>query len=173
MSNEQFTEAKAGGLTDEEIEYLRQPIKADQFVNKHSLSNDTIQKMIGSGELRAVLCREVLWVRDAHVQTPAGIDSATNFLENLWNGKLGLAITYWVYGVLGAFVWAVAILALDLEQESDSRKILIFLMMSYYVVVYVGIWRAASKYRGNRLWEILAKFLIVIIALPVIIRFLK
>lgn len=96
-----------------------------------------------------------------------------NGIVNLWKGNLGLAITYWVYGVLGGVVWAVAILALDLKKDSSTANLVIVFMAIYYFYVYVGIWRAASKYRGNRLWEILAKFVVVITVLPIIIRFLK
>ena len=32
-----------------------------------------------------------------------------NLSENLWEGNLGLAMTYWVYGVLGGFVWGIAL----------------------------------------------------------------
>lgn len=46
-------------------------------------------------------------------------------------------------------------------------------MAAYYFVVYVGIWRAANKFRGNKLWEILAKFVVIVTVLPIAISFLK
>lgn len=92
-----------------------------------------------------------------------------NLLNNLWNGNLGLAMTYWVYGVLGGVVWAVGILALRPEPGSDFAKIIYFMMVAYYVVVYIGIWKAANKFTGNNLWAILAKLVVVIVVLPFVI----
>ena len=45
-----------------------------------------------------------------------------NLLENLWEGNLGLAMTYWVYGVLGGFVWGVGIFALKPDPEGWTTR---------------------------------------------------
>lgn len=95
-----------------------------------------------------------------------------DLLENLWEGNLGLAVTYWVYGVLGGFVWGVGIYALEPDPKSDLQIVLFFLT-GYYFVVYVGIWRAANKYHGNKAWAILAKFVVIIVVLPTVIHFFK
>ena len=173
MSIEQLSEAKAGGLTDEEIEYLRKPARAVEYSARHSISMDAVQKLISSGKLRAVLCKDVLWVQDLSVDVSMDATSVTDFFEKLWQGNLGLAMIYWVYGVLAGTVWAVAIISLQPEQESDLARLVVILMVAYYFVVYVGIWRAATKYKGNKLWEILAKFVVIVTVLPIIIRFLK
>src|ERR1017187_9557261 len=86
---------------------------------------------------------------------------------NLWEGNLGLAMTYWVYGVLGGFVWGVGILAL--KPEGDLIKLVGLLFIIYYFVIYVGTWKAANKYVGSKVWAILAKFIIIIGVLPVAI----
>lgn len=96
-----------------------------------------------------------------------------NLIENLWDGNLGLAMSYWVYGVLGGFVWGVGILAIKPEPDSDLIKFLGFLFAIYYFVVYVGTWKAANKYVGNKAWAILAKFAIIVVVLPFAINFLK
>lgn len=57
--------------------------------------------------------------------------------------------------------------------ESSIAHLILFLMAAYYFVVYVGIWRAANKFRGNKLWEILAKFVVIVTVLPIAISFLK
>jgi hypothetical protein len=99
--------------------------------------------------------------------------SQKNMLENLWEGNFGLAMTYWVYGVLGGFVWGVGILALKPDPEGDLIKLIWLIFTLYYFVIYVGTWKAANKYVGRKVWSILAKFAIIIVVLPVAIHLLK
>ena len=94
-------------------------------------------------------------------------------LENVWEGNLGLAMTYWVYGVLGGIVWGVGIAALKPDPEGGLIKLVWLLFACYYFVVYVGIWQAANKFVGSKVWAILAKFAIIVVVLPVAIHFLK
>lgn len=100
-------------------------------------------------------------------------DAAIGFLVNLWEGNLGLAITYWVYGVLGGIVWAVGIASIAPKPEDDSTKFIWLCFYGYYFYIYVGIWNAATKYEGHRAWAILAKFITIIVALPVLIQLYK
>ncbi|WP_029048168.1 hypothetical protein [Cupriavidus sp. amp6] len=58
------SEAREFGLTDEDVEYLGKPIKAIRYVEKYCITKDNLAKAIGCGKIRAVLCREVLWVED-------------------------------------------------------------------------------------------------------------
>jgi len=98
-------------------------------------------------------------------------ETQTYNLYNLFEGNLGLAVTYWVYGVLGGIVWVVGIFALNPDPQLIEVVWLFFVF--YYFFVYVGIWRAATKYNGNKVWAILAKFAIIITVLPITIYFLK
>lgn len=100
-------------------------------------------------------------------------NAVSNFIANLWKGDFGLAMTYWVYGVLGGIVWAVGILTLNAERESDLEKVIFFLMGTYYFIIYVGIWQAANKFTGSKVWAVLAKFVVVIVVLPTAIRLFK
>lgn len=101
------------------------------------------------------------------------VSEQKNLLENLWGGNLGLAMTYWVYGVLGGIVWGVGIAALNPDPDPDLIKFVWLLFASYYFVVYVGIWQAANKYVGSKVWAVLAKFAIIVVVLPLAIHFLK
>jgi hypothetical protein len=166
-------EARAFGLTEDEIEYLRKPQKAVDFANQYHLSDKALQQLITTGQLRSVICRDVLWVQDTPIAHTANPVSPSNFFDSLWQGHFGLAMTYWVYGVLGGLVWAVLLLSLGIEPGSSIGQVLMFVMIGYYVVVYIGIWNAATNYRGNKLWAVLAKFVVAITVLPMIIGFLK
>ena len=56
-------EAAAFGLSDEEIEYLGNPIKADRYLKLYGVSQDKLSKAISLAKIRGVLCRGVLWVQ--------------------------------------------------------------------------------------------------------------
>lgn len=99
-----------------------------------------------------------------------------DFIEKLWNGDLSLAATYWVWGVLAGFVWAVFFLSIRPDGTSESNKLfdltkIVFYF--YYGFVYVGIWNSATKYTGNKIWGVLAKFIVIISIIPVLIEIIK
>lgn len=96
-----------------------------------------------------------------------------NIFKDLWDGNIDLAMTYWVYGVLGGIVWGVGIFALDPAPDGNLVKILWLIFACYYLVIYVGVWKAANKFIGNKTWAILAKFAIIVVVLPIAIHFLK
>ena len=77
-----------------------------------------------------------------------------SFFHRLKNGDLGLAKTYWIYGVL------VEILVNLFAGFVPSMQVLAVLMvffMIYKVVVIIGTWRAANRYEGDRKWAVMAK----------------
>jgi hypothetical protein len=111
-------------------------------------------------------------VIDVHTLSGPG-DSFIIFVKTLWGGNFGLPMTYWGYGVLGGIVWAIAILSLSPEPGSALDRAARFLMIAYFAIVYVGIWRASNTYSGNRAWAILAKFVVIVVVLPITIGLLK
>ena len=60
-------EARAFGLSEEDIEYLRKPIKAIRYIEKYRVSKDKLSKAIGLGKIKGVLCGDVLWVQDRDI----------------------------------------------------------------------------------------------------------
>lgn len=63
-----IAEARAFGLSEDEIQYLGQPIKAIRYLEKYRVSKETLSKAIGLGRIRGVLHHEVLWVQDKSVR---------------------------------------------------------------------------------------------------------
>ena len=83
-----------------------------------------------------------------------------NIISNLWSGRSGLAKTYWLWGVLSGIPWGIA---LSLVKPGSNPAILAVLaVVVYYLIVHVGIWRAASQYQGRKAWAILAKIAVLI-----------
>jgi hypothetical protein len=83
-----------------------------------------------------------------------------NTISDLWNGRFGLTKTYWLWGILSGIPWGIA-----LSLVTPGSNIAIFLLpafFAYCVIVHVGIWRAASEYKGAKAWAILAKIAVAI-----------
>lgn len=81
-------------------------------------------------------------------------NNPNSFIKRLMFGDYGLYKTYWIFGYL---VGAVATPIIYLI-ESDSRlQLLTFAHFIYQFIVYIGIWNSANKYKGLRLWVVLAK----------------
>lgn len=78
-----------------------------------------------------------------------------NTISDLWSGRVGLAKAYWLWGILSGIPWG---MALSLVTPGSNVAILVLLaFIVYYVIVHVGIWRAASEYEGTKAWAVLAK----------------
>jgi hypothetical protein len=60
-------EAREYGLSDDEIELLTTPIMAIRYLKKYRVSQAFVERAIASGKIRAVLCRDVLWLEDRRV----------------------------------------------------------------------------------------------------------
>jgi len=83
-----------------------------------------------------------------------------NIISDLWSGRSGLAKTYWLWGVFSGIPWGIA---LSLVTPGSNLAILVVLaFFAYYVIVHVGIWRAASEYEGAKAWAILGKIAVAI-----------
>jgi hypothetical protein len=94
--------------------------------------------------------------------------SSAGFFRKLANGDLGLAQTYWLYGVLVSIAFRI------LTAVIPSIPVIVILSLvwiAYSIPLYMGIWRAATRYSGPKVWSILAKIMLGlgIIALIVII----
>lgn len=83
-----------------------------------------------------------------------------NAISNIWNGRSGLAKTYWLWGILSGIPWGIALSLITPGSNPAILAVLAF--VAYYVIVYVGIWRAASEYEGAKAWAILAKIAVII-----------
>lgn len=68
-------------------------------------------------------------------------------------------MTYWGYGVVGSILLGIPLIFVT--PGSAPAILAVFLCVGYAILVNVGIWRAAGKYQGLRIWSFLAKAAIV------------
>ena len=95
-----------------------------------------------------------------------------DFLGALLRGDLPLAKVYWVYGVIGGFLFLVlpGAFAGGLQVAGSDNVALATLSLfyrygfapAYVVFISVAIWRSATNYQGNPLWAKLAKAAVVL-----------
>ena len=88
------------------------------------------------------------------------------FFKKLKNGDFGLAKTYWLYGVLVGFIIGVLEQIILAIMRKDGI-ILVFIIslisaIYYFFFQYPGVWRAAKKYNGPKIWVILAQITVII-----------
>lgn len=86
--------------------------------------------------------------QSSHTNDPEG------FLSKLVNGNLGLAKTYWLFGVVFGLL---ARLLLGVITDEALMVVFTFVCVVYQIAVLIGIWRAATKYKGPKYWAVLAK----------------
>lgn len=87
------------------------------------------------------------------------MDEQKGFFSKLSNGDFGLARTYWLYGVV---VGIVINLVIQVVPSIGAIAVVLALATVYQVMVLLGIWRAATRYQGRKVWAILAKFAAVL-----------
>lgn len=82
-------------------------------------------------------------------------------LSRIWRGDAGLARTYWLFGILAGFAWAIPMATVT--PGSIAAVVVVLLYLAYYVMVNVGVWRAAGKYSGPKVWAVLARLAVAAI----------
>lgn len=92
-----------------------------------------------------------------------------NALSSIWNGKAGLAKTYWGYGILGSVIWGLVLSVLPQGEPITIAAVLVF--CAYLMAVNICVWRAASRCEGASTWAALAKVMAAV-AIAIIVTVL-
>lgn len=95
------------------------------------------------------------------------------FIEKLLLGKLGLPITFWVYGVLAAIVWFVLFVSVLAFFGSLYNTVIHIGFSIYLTLALISVWIASNEYNGPTHWAILSKFFVVVMAIPVLVSLIK
>ncbi len=98
------------------------------------------------------------------------IDSShAGFFYKLRAGDYGLFKTYWVYGTL------IGMISSGLISLMENIEIFTTFTLVHYIyqfIVLMGVWNAANKYNGYKLWAILAKISIILGLVVMIVSFI-
>ena len=104
------------------------------------------------------------------LEESAKIVKEKNFITRLFNGDISLAVTYWIFGVIiGNIIFGMLCSLIDAKYFELIPKvgilpINIFLLIGlvYNIFILIAIYRSAVKYKGNKIWSILARILVII-----------
>jgi hypothetical protein len=77
-------------------------------------------------------------------------------------GDFGLAKTFWLFGALGSVVWGLLMYTLVAATQSQMVTIACAYFSFFFLLFVSGAtWDAATKYKGDPVWAILAKLNVV------------
>ena len=84
--------------------------------------------------------------------------SGHSWPEKFLNGDFGLAKTYWLFYFIPN-----GLLNFLTRKVPNEQFYLIYGLFSIYLLpVMLGIWRAADRYEGSKIWSFLAKFTVIL-----------
>jgi len=102
----------------------------------------------------------------SEIETIVNDATEKGFFKKLANGDFGLAKTYWLYGVLFGFFVNIA---MRLITSIGLLVIVMLVYTAYEIPVIIGVWRAAKKYQGPKIWAELAKIAVVLGAIMLVV----
>ncbi len=93
------------------------------------------------------------------------------FLKKLRDGDYGLAKTYWLYGIIVSVVvgFLIRMIFMAMKKDGILLAFIIVLIGIIYTALFQlpGLWRAARRYQGPKIWAILGQIIVVITALGI------
>jgi hypothetical protein len=84
------------------------------------------------------------------------------FIGKLWRGEYPLVVSYWVFGIVGNILFGIPLLFINQFTLTIGQWILFPIGMGIAVLINVGIWRSAGKYKGLPIWKLLAKTVVIL-----------
>lgn len=84
------------------------------------------------------------------------VECRASFFRSLVAGDLGLSKTFWLYNIAASV--AVNVLGKIVSSiNNQAIWVIVLLYLPYQIAVWLGVWRAADKYKGAKSWKIAAK----------------
>src|SRR5437879_4263655 len=103
---------------------------------------------------------------DEITQQTSSVDKS--FIAEVMGGDFGLADGYWWLGVFGGGLLSIPVAIFNEALGMPQAAAVLFLIYVVYIVpVLIGIWNAAGKYKGRKVWAITARVIAVLAALKV------
>jgi hypothetical protein len=101
---------------------------------------------------------------------PARLVMIKEAIFDLWKGNFSLPVAYWGWGVLGNIIIGGLLRLVEDALEANpnslfpafSALIIGVTAIIYSILVFVGAWRSANRYRGWRGWLRLAKASVIL-----------
>ena len=142
----------------------QQTLLTDDLINLEAMRE---RGTLTDGEFQGAKAKALGSSQSPNVHVPvtsaSTLDGGIFDFDKLVRGDYGLAKTYWLYGVLVNIIASIVSKIVFSMITSPPVALLaalagVVVSAAYYVVVMLGIWRAAATYTGPKIWGILAKF---------------
>ncbi len=86
------------------------------------------------------------------------------FFSLIWRGAFSLPIQLWLVFLLGSkLVGLIITYIMSVVGLKSVTIICVLILIIYYLVAGVGVWRAADKYKGPKIWAYLSKLFVLTI----------
>ena len=102
------------------------------------------------------------------------------WLIKLKNGDYSLVVTFWIFNILYTAIETFCFLVILGSPFSIFplwlRWVLGLSAVAYRLVMFSGLWKAADKYEGLRIWDVLSKvwiFIAILFYLMMLYIFIK
>ncbi len=99
--------------------------------------------------------RELIGYGNVEINT--SLYSERSFIKTALSGDFGLAKTFWLYLFAVAIFFNIGIVMFSEFSIEVLSVLLLMVSTAYSLPLHIAIWRAANKYRGPKIWPILAK----------------
>lgn len=87
------------------------------------------------------------------------VESIKNFFLKFISGRLGLLITFWIFGVLIALI-----LDFLTSQAVELWQVITLAIVSFlhFILIVIAVWNASTLYTDNKLWVWLSRVVVVL-----------
>jgi len=143
-----------GEITTEEYKKILETIDSNDPITSNSDSNKEINE---SNDKK---------INNSTFDNISQYNDEKGFFKKLSDGDFGLAKTFWLYGVVVSVIEGALQRAIIVGMGKNGF-LLIFLIQLIFSIYYLffqlpGLWRAAKKYEGAKIWAVLAQIIVVI-----------
>jgi O-antigen/teichoic acid export membrane protein len=103
-------------------------------------------------------------------------DDVRHPIVRLWKGAYPLKVAYWGWGWFGGLVLLVltSVLAAAAPTGSIGTAVLLLalsvVLLTYQIVVWVGVWRSSRRHTGKPVWATLAQASVIVGVTLLIVR---
>ncbi|MDO9584410.1 MAG: hypothetical protein Q7J24_15065 [Desulfomicrobium sp.] len=91
------------------------------------------------------------------------------FLLKMIRGDYGLFQTFWFFSFIPSFIFNIFLTIFKNKLSEDITLFLLLIFSLYGVLTFIGIWKSANEYLGNRAWAFLSKASVILGSLTLII----
>ena len=92
--------------------------------------------------------------------------------HNYFKGDVPLIISFWGIYVFAWNVVFINILGVIVARMGYGLKIVQLISIPIMIILAIGVWNSAGKYKGKKIWSVLAKVVVAIHCIAAVLVFI-